>query len=1061
MDLRAALQAHLGDHHRLDRELGGGGMSRVFVAHEHRLSRDVVIKVLSPELVQGLNAERFEREILLAASLQQANIVPVLAAGEVGGLPYFTMPFIEGESLRARLTGSGLPINEVITILRDITKALAYAHARGIVHRDIKPDNVLLSGGTAVVTDFGIAKALVASQRSDPPAEGVGSPATLTQLGTSIGTPAYMAPEQVAGDPNIDHRVDLYALGCVAHELLSGRSPFADRTPQRMLAAHLTEAPRAIEEVRGDCPPALARLVTDLLAKDAADRPTDAAAVLRVLDSAVTASAPTLAMDAPGMLPRALAGYAAATAMVAILAQAAVVGIGLPSWAFTGAMVVMLLGVPALLFTAWVKRTARRAASAVPTLTPGGSQIASHGTMATLALKANRYVSWRRTVRGGVMAMTAFVVLVAGFMVTRAMGIGPAASLFASGALANNATLVIGDLVAAPVDSSLASIVTEAVRAALSQSRAVRLIEPADVATLLTQMRRPRTARLDAATAREVALRGGAAAVLGGRFVRAGTGYAISIELTGVKDGRILASVQDVSSEADLIKTTDALTRKLRGKIGESLRRVQQSVPLERATTSNLAALQKYSEATRANDIDGDFDRAVALAREAVALDSTFALAWRKLAVAMSSAGLPYAARDSALARAAHFADRLPALERNLVMGNFYESHSSQFNDAKALAAYQAAFADDSTNVIAVNALSRLSPTPADRLVYATRQYALRPILAYRLSLVTARLRVGDTLGAVTALDSIRVATPADTANPRYLNTATRVAIAQRDWPRAIALLKQSAKSENVPFRLAGLEGLGGLEQLSGHFAAAKRAQDQWGRLTAERGGFDYGILWEANRNIRFRGKKALGVQQVQAAVRSQAWAELQPLDRYYTDTVILYALADRPDLARDMMATWQRESPGQFTTTALVPNTRLARGMIAAAEGDHAAAIVEFRAAMTRPDGQATWLKPAALIALGDAFDQLQQPDSVIAYYQAFLALSTEDQLAADVAADGLAKIHKRLGEIYESRGDRARAIEHDAAFVDLWQDADAELQPVVAEVRARLVQLQASEIP
>ena len=266
MDLRSQLQASLGTAFAIERELGGGGMSRVFVAQEARLSRKVVIKVLNPELVQGLNAQRFEREILLAASLQQANIVPVLAAGEVDGLPWFTMPYVEGESLRSRLDGNGLPIGDVLAILRDVTKALAYAHARGIVHRDIKPDNVLLSGGTAVVTDFGIAKALSASRTS-------GTGGTLTQMGTAIGTPAYMAPEQVAGDPNLDHRVDLYALGCMAQELLTGKAPFADRTPQKMLAAHLSEAASPVRSLRPDCPVQLAKLVERLLQKDPADRP--------------------------------------------------------------------------------------------------------------------------------------------------------------------------------------------------------------------------------------------------------------------------------------------------------------------------------------------------------------------------------------------------------------------------------------------------------------------------------------------------------------------------------------------------------------------------------------------------------------------------------------------------------------------------------------------------------------------------------------------------------------------------------------------------------------------
>ena len=189
-DLREQLQSTLADSYTFERELGGGGMSRVFVADETALGRRVVVKVLSPELTASVSAERFIREIRMAASLQQANIVPVLASGECDGLPYFTMPFVEGESLRARIGRDGpLPLPDVVGIARDVGKALAYAHGRGIVHRDIKPDNVLLSGGTAVVTDFGIAKAISVSRTH-------GDGAALTQLGTSIGTPAYMSPEQ-------------------------------------------------------------------------------------------------------------------------------------------------------------------------------------------------------------------------------------------------------------------------------------------------------------------------------------------------------------------------------------------------------------------------------------------------------------------------------------------------------------------------------------------------------------------------------------------------------------------------------------------------------------------------------------------------------------------------------------------------------------------------------------------------------------------------------------------------------------------------------------------------
>ena len=239
--LREQLQATLGAAYTLERELGGGGMARIFVVDEIRLRRKLVVKVLAPDLAAGVSAERFQREIELAARLQQANIVPLLTTGETDGLPYYTMPFVDGLSLRARLERTGaLPAGEAISVLRDVARALAYAHDHGVVHRDIKPENILLSGDAAVVTDFGIAKALAASRTQVPGG-------TLTQVGTSIGTPAYMAPEQAAGDPATDHRADLYALGCVAYELLTGAAPFAGRPVHQLFAAHLSETPASLE----------------------------------------------------------------------------------------------------------------------------------------------------------------------------------------------------------------------------------------------------------------------------------------------------------------------------------------------------------------------------------------------------------------------------------------------------------------------------------------------------------------------------------------------------------------------------------------------------------------------------------------------------------------------------------------------------------------------------------------------------------------------------------------------------------------------------------------------
>jgi len=280
-ELSGRLQAALGAAYRVERELGGGGMSRVFLAEETRLARRVVVKVLPPELAAEISVDRFNREIQLSASLQHPHIVPLLAAGGSADVLYYTMPFVEGEALRTRLAREGeLPVRDAVRILKDVADALAYAHARGIVHRDIKPDNVLLSGNHAVVADFGVAKAVSQAKGQSG----------LTSVGVALGTPAYMAPEQAAGDPNIDHRADIYALGAMAYEMLVGRPPFTGLSPHQMLAAHITEPVAPITDARPALPPALADLVMGCLEKNPLDRPQSAAEIYQVLESLATTS---------------------------------------------------------------------------------------------------------------------------------------------------------------------------------------------------------------------------------------------------------------------------------------------------------------------------------------------------------------------------------------------------------------------------------------------------------------------------------------------------------------------------------------------------------------------------------------------------------------------------------------------------------------------------------------------------------------------------------------------------------------------------------------------------
>jgi serine/threonine-protein kinase len=267
-DLQAQLQEVLGTAYRVDRELGGAGMSRVFVATDTELDRQVVIKVLPPDLAAGINIDRFRREIQLAARLQHPHIVPLLSAGAKGSLLYYTMPFINGDNLRTRLTRTReLPVQEATKILREVADALSYAHSQGVVHRDIKPENILISGNHALVLDFGVSKAL-----SSATAETSTDGPTLTSLGIALGTPAYMAPEQAAADPMIDARADIYALGIVGYELLAGRTPFSGLNQQQTLSAHITTQPMPVSQHRPQIPPGLASVIMRCIEKHPSDR---------------------------------------------------------------------------------------------------------------------------------------------------------------------------------------------------------------------------------------------------------------------------------------------------------------------------------------------------------------------------------------------------------------------------------------------------------------------------------------------------------------------------------------------------------------------------------------------------------------------------------------------------------------------------------------------------------------------------------------------------------------------------------------------------------------------
>ena len=345
------------DRYRIREELGRGGMATVYVARDVKHGRDVAVKVLRDEVAAALGRARFLREIEIVAQLRHPHIVPLYDSGEAGGLLYYVMPYEEGHSLRERLAREGpLSVANVLVVLRDICDALAYAHGHNVVHRDIKPDNVLLSGRHAMVSDFGIARAVTAMTGQ----------IALTSDGMLLGTPAYMAPEQIAGDAEVDHRADLYAVGILAYELLAGRAPFVGETPQQLLTAHLVQSPSPLSAHRADVPAALEALVMKCLAKQPAERWQSADEMLAALEPLTV---PTLGPAVESWLPRLTRERRIR------LAVAATLGVGL-----LGALAVVLTrgsdDPPALALGPASRVTADPGLEVQPTISPDGKYVA-------------------------------------------------------------------------------------------------------------------------------------------------------------------------------------------------------------------------------------------------------------------------------------------------------------------------------------------------------------------------------------------------------------------------------------------------------------------------------------------------------------------------------------------------------------------------------------------------------------------------------------------------------------------------------------------------------------
>ncbi len=1030
----------LADRYRLKRELGAGGMATVYLADDLRHEREVAVKVLRPELAAALGPERFSREIQIAARLQHPHILPLLDSGQSDGFLYYVMPFIEGESLRQRLTRvRELPIPEAVRMLRDVADALSLAHSRGVVHRDIKPENVMLTGRHALVTDFGVAKAVSEAKGES----------NLTTAGVALGTPAYMSPEQAAADPNVDHRADLYALGAMGYELLAGRPPFVGTTPQQLLAMHVTQEPDPVSRYRPGVPPLLEALLMKCLAKRAADRPQTADEVLERLESlggtpsggiTPTQTQPTRAVAVDPWY-----GHPIRVAGLFLLVSVAVLGavyfatiqLGLPDWVPWGALGLLAAGLPIMIMTGLIER--RRARQQATGMWSASGETGLH-----------RMVTWKRATRGGVFAFSALAILSAIYTAMRLLGIGPVGTLVASGKLDARDKIVVADFRNSTADSTLGASISEAFRIDLAQSPVMSVMTSSVQAAALARMGRDPRLPLDQAAAREMAQREGAKAVMAGEISPVGRGFVLAARLLAASDGAELLAIRETAEDdGQILAALDRLSKRVRERVGESLRTIRSGDPLEQVTTSSMEALRLYSQGVQAANVNEN-EKAAALLRQAVAVDSGFAMAWRKLAVVVSNAFGSQSEVVDAATRAYRHRDRLPELERHLTTAYYY--NTADFDRARVEAAYRAALSADPDNAAALN---NLGIQLEERGAYAAAEtlfaHAVRvgSFIGHREGLFRNLAAQGRESDARAVLADIRRVFPQSQAP---LTLEASMLFSMGAWDSAQRLATRFLVAARDPDeRAQGAYLVAAGEQLRGRLGQAERSYRDniaINELRGLKGSALAASLDVVSTQIWFSRDTAEARRLLEAAVGRYPLAEIPAADRPYTALAMTYAQLGQATRARQVLREYESAVPEGIRRGN--PERHSAAGYLAIAEGRAAEALSHFKAWRAEPN----FFRSGSAFAVATLMEQAGQADSALAVLE---AVTAKPQHAATLWENRwtLAPAYERLGALYEERGQRDKALEALSNFVELWKDADPVLQPRVREAKERMARL------
>jgi tetratricopeptide (TPR) repeat protein len=746
-----------------------------------------------------------------------------------------------------------------------------------------------------------------------------------------------------------------------------------------------------------------------------------------------------------------LAGSWIALQVVAQLADS----VGFPDWVEPFALVLLVIGLPIVMATAFVQEGVAPAkavpgdseAGAEPMMTDSGTVIQTAAADAPAPTGTRRLFSWRNALGGGALAFLFLVVVTIAWILMRQAGIGPAGSLVARGVIDDRAPVIVADFSAQ--DSLLARAATEAFRVDLSQSPNVQVLEPAFLVEALDRMQVQRGASLDPELARELAVREGIPAVVVGEITPAGRGFILTSKLVDADDGSALTSVRETATDtAEVLDALDRLSKSLRERIGESYLSLRSDPALAAVTTGSLEALQLYSEALRAFEIQGDNDQGIALLEEAVAIDPGFAMAWRKMGVELRNQFAATSRVNEALTKAFENRDRLTERERLLAAGSYYTAVAADY--PKAIAEYERMLDRDPADAWALNNVSILYGFIRDE--DRAYDYMLRSFnadsstnTAYTNLAIETYRATGDVDSARAIIERAKHRFP---GNPAVEMWEARYAALGRDYAEAEAIAGEVAASHKdnagVQTTVTGFEAV--LAAAQGKLREYDRLVDEFASLALahdEPGDVRAAARWEAWTRLYAVSDTTGALRALDRANEAVPIDGLPFADREHVDRAALLAALGRVDDARVVLEEFEIGADADLKR-ANEDDLHRALGQIALSEGDPEQALVHFR----QSDRGRCSICPKA--GMAQAFEAAGQQDSALAWYESYLEDRQPNRMYWDQA--GLGYSLQKAARLADSLGDTEKGALYYAQFVELWADADAELQPQVEAARSRL---------